>query len=116
MSLPVQVFGRRNAQPFHALRRPASEKRQGTKSRWVGHWRCRVLYGELSAASGSKRMRRSGRAHGFDPRRGCPCRADRADRGGVDQNGAGDAGQSDAPMRACAMPVEIRREWLGSLW
>jgi hypothetical protein len=29
----VQVFGRRNAEPIHALRRPASEKRQGTKSR-----------------------------------------------------------------------------------
>jgi hypothetical protein len=36
-------------------------------------------------------------------------------KGGVDQNGAGDGGQSDAPMRACAVPVEIRREWLGSL-
>jgi hypothetical protein len=27
---------RRNAEPIHALGRPASEKRQGTKSRWVG--------------------------------------------------------------------------------
>jgi hypothetical protein len=33
----VQVFGRRNAEPFHTLRRPASEKRQGTKSRLVRH-------------------------------------------------------------------------------
>jgi hypothetical protein len=24
--------------PTQPLRRPASEKRQGTKSRWVGHW------------------------------------------------------------------------------
>jgi hypothetical protein len=45
MSPPVQVFGRRNAEPIHALWRPASEKRQGTKSRWVGHWRCRGLWG-----------------------------------------------------------------------
>jgi len=30
----VQVFGRRNAEPIHALSRPASEKRQSTKSRW----------------------------------------------------------------------------------
>ena len=111
----MQVFGRRNAEPIHAFRRPASEKRQGTKSRWVGHWRCRGLYGELSGASGSKRMTRSGRAHGFGPRRGCPCRAERADRGFVDQNGAGDAGQSDGPTQAGAMPVEIRREWLVSL-
>jgi hypothetical protein len=29
----VQVFGRRNAEPIHALSRPASEKRQSTKSR-----------------------------------------------------------------------------------
>ena len=33
----------------------------------------------------------------------------------VDQNGAGDAGQSDGPTQAGAMPVEIRREWLVSL-
>ena len=111
----VQVFGRRNAEPIHALWRPASEKRQGTKSRWVGHWRCRGLYGELSGASGSKRMTRSGRAHVFGPRRGCPCRAERADRGFVDRNGAGDAGQSDGPTQAGTMPVEIRRECLASL-
>jgi hypothetical protein len=36
MSVPVQVFGRGDAEPIHARRRPASEKRQGTKSRWVG--------------------------------------------------------------------------------
>jgi hypothetical protein len=35
----VQVFGRRHDDPFHALWRPASKKRQGTKSREVGHWR-----------------------------------------------------------------------------
>jgi hypothetical protein len=33
MSPPVQVFGRRQRRSNHALRRPASEKRQGTKSR-----------------------------------------------------------------------------------
>jgi hypothetical protein len=31
-SLPVQVFGRRNAETLPALGQPASEKRQGTKS------------------------------------------------------------------------------------
>ena len=111
----VQVFGRRNVEPIHALVGPASEKRQGTKSRWVGHWRCRGLYGELSGASSSKRMTRSGRAHGFGPRRRCRCGAERADRGFVEQNGAGDAGPSDGPTQAGAMPVEIRREWLVSL-
>jgi hypothetical protein len=34
----VQVFGCRREGPIHPLRRPASEKRQGTKSRLVGHW------------------------------------------------------------------------------
>jgi hypothetical protein len=32
----VQVFGCRHDDAIHALRRPASEKRQGTKSREVG--------------------------------------------------------------------------------
>jgi hypothetical protein len=33
MSAFVQVFGRRNAETIDALGRPASKKRQGTKSR-----------------------------------------------------------------------------------
>jgi len=37
----VQVFGCRHDEAILALRRPASEKRQGTKSREVGHRRCR---------------------------------------------------------------------------
>ena len=49
MSVPVQVFGCRHDDAIHALRRPASEKRQGTKSREVGHRRCRGRYGELAA-------------------------------------------------------------------
>ena len=32
------------------LLRPASEKRQGTKSRKVGHLRCSRRYGDLAAA------------------------------------------------------------------
>jgi hypothetical protein len=32
-----QVFGRRGCCASHTLMRPASEKRQGTKSRWVRH-------------------------------------------------------------------------------
>ena len=45
----VQVFGRQHDEPFHALWRPASKKRQGTKSREVGHRRCRGRYGDLAA-------------------------------------------------------------------
>lgn len=40
MSPVVQVFGCRHDEAIHALRRPASEKRQGTKSREVGYRRC----------------------------------------------------------------------------
>src|SRR5260370_8940076 len=46
----VQVFGRRHDDPFHVLWRPASKKRQGTKSREVGHRRCNGRYGGLMAA------------------------------------------------------------------
>src|SRR3977135_4303369 len=38
MSALVQVFGRRNDETDHALKRPATKKRQGTKSRAVGQW------------------------------------------------------------------------------
>jgi hypothetical protein len=115
MTARAQVFGRRNVEPIHAFGRPASEKRQGTKSRWVGHWRCRGLHGELSGGAGLKEDDAKRSSPGFDPRRGGPGGAERADRGFVDQNGAGEAGQSDGPTQARAMPVEIRREWLVSL-
>ena len=36
--------------PDHRLRRPAAEKRQGTKSREVGHRWCNGRYGDLMAA------------------------------------------------------------------
>ena len=39
MSPFVQVFGCRHDEAIHALRRPASEKRQGTKSREVAQMR-----------------------------------------------------------------------------
>src|SRR5260370_40589931 len=48
MSVVVQVFGCRHDDAIHALRRPASEKRQGTKSREVGHRRWRRSHGELA--------------------------------------------------------------------
>src|ERR1700694_2134146 len=50
MSVRVQVFGRRHDDPSHVLWRPASKKRQGTKSREVGHRRCNGRYGDLMAA------------------------------------------------------------------
>jgi hypothetical protein len=53
MSACVQVFGRRHDEPIHALWRPASKKRQGTKSREVGHRRGSGRYGDLMAAPSS---------------------------------------------------------------
>ena len=44
MSVVVQVFSRRQRRPHHALRRPAAEKRQGTKSRGVGHCLAAALW------------------------------------------------------------------------
>jgi hypothetical protein len=52
----VQVFGRRNAKTIHALRRPASEKRQGTKSRGVGHRGCRGRYGDYMSGALSSQI------------------------------------------------------------
>ena len=52
----VQVFGRRD-DAIHALRRPASEKRPGRKSREVAHWRCRGCYEDLAAGFGLMRLR-----------------------------------------------------------
>jgi len=43
----VQVFGRRDDDAICALMRPATEKRQGTKSREVGQRRCSGRYGDL---------------------------------------------------------------------
>jgi len=50
MTAVVQVFGRRHDGPFRALWRPASKKRQGTKSREVWHWRRSGRYGDLMVA------------------------------------------------------------------
>jgi hypothetical protein len=54
MPLVVQVLGRRHDGPFRALWRPASKKRQGTKSREVWHWRRNGRYGDLMAAPSSR--------------------------------------------------------------
>ena len=48
MTGSVQVFGRRNAETIHALWLPASEKRQGRKSRVRGADRA-AGYSDLAA-------------------------------------------------------------------
>ena len=49
-SVHVQVFGCRDAEILPSLGQPASEKRQGTKSRDVGHRQCSGCYGDLASA------------------------------------------------------------------
>jgi hypothetical protein len=46
----VLVFGCRHDVAIRALSRPASKKRQGTKSRGVGHWPGSECYGDLMLA------------------------------------------------------------------
>jgi hypothetical protein len=53
-----------------ALGRPASEKRQGRKSRSVVQRRCGVRYGDLAAGLGLKRSNRSGCGGWFGADRG----------------------------------------------
>jgi hypothetical protein len=63
MTACVQVFGRRHEEAIHALRRPASEKRQCTKSREVGHWLGSERYGDLMLAPISMMSGRPARQH-----------------------------------------------------
>jgi len=58
MTAFVQVFGRRDDNVLHALRRPAAEKRQGTKSRAMVQRRCRGRYGDLATGYGLRRLER----------------------------------------------------------
>src|ERR1700730_15443680 len=53
MSAAVQVFGRRQHETLGTPSWPASKKRQGTKSREVGHRRSNRRYGDLMPAQSS---------------------------------------------------------------
>jgi hypothetical protein len=60
MTASVQVFSRRRRKTFHALMRPAAEKRQCTKSRReVVRWRCRGLWGLYEHCEHAKLARRT---------------------------------------------------------
>ena len=45
----ILIYSARDDDTIHALLRPASKKRQSTKSREVGHRRCRGRYGDFAA-------------------------------------------------------------------
>src|ERR1700732_3278170 len=111
ISAVVQVFGRRNAKIIDALWRPASEKRQGTKSRGAGHRRCSGRYGDLAAAWVSGTLRRCGRSDRFTLKRGRARRGEQADRTLRQKICGATAGRSGGPTQAGALPAESQRAW-----
>jgi hypothetical protein len=115
MSAHVQVFGRRDDEAIPAHRRQASEKRQGTKSREVGHRRCSGRYGDFAAGSGLRRLDRSGCDGRVSATRRRVRRYERAFWASRDKIGGATAGESSTPMRAWALPAESRPEWRSSL-
>jgi len=46
----ILIYSARHAEAIPTLGEPASEKRQGRKSRDVGHQRCSGRYGDLAPA------------------------------------------------------------------
>src|SRR5260370_41205003 len=75
----VQVFGRRDAETIPTLGQPASEKRQGTKSRGVGHRQCSGCYGDLASAGVLGKLSRRWRSDRFSLNLGRACWRERAD-------------------------------------
>jgi hypothetical protein len=106
----ILIYSARNAEPIHALRRPASEKRQGTKSRWVGHGGCSKHYGELAAALVGRRSGGSGRRDRFGSEDGGRCWYKPVDRTVHDQIGGASAGQSDRAVQWWALLAVIQHE------
>jgi hypothetical protein len=106
MAAFVQVFRCRHCETIRALRRPASEKRQGRKSRWVGHRRCRGLYGDLASGCRAGRYGRSGRAGRFGSKVGWARGHERVN--GLSGDAISDAvsGPSGVSTQVGAPPVE----------
>ena len=96
----VQVFGRWNAETIRALWQPASEKRQGRKSRSAVQRRCGVRYGELAARAGVRSLDWSGCGNGFAAKHGWARRCERACGALNDEIGGAPAGKSIEPLRA----------------
>jgi hypothetical protein len=105
----VQVFGRWNAETIRALWQPASEKRQGRKSRSVVQRRCGVRYGDLAARPGVRSLDWSGCRDGFAAQHGFACRCERAVGALNDKIGA-TTGESSKPLRALTLPAESQQE------
>src|SRR5882757_5906488 len=80
MSEFVQVFGWRHAETIPTLGQPASEKRQGTKSRGLGHRQCSGCYGDLALACVLGKLSRRWRSDRFSSNLERACWRERTDR------------------------------------
>ncbi|MEH2472003.1 hypothetical protein V1281_006810 [Nitrobacteraceae bacterium AZCC 2161] len=106
----VQVFGCRHAETIPTLGQPASEKRQGRKSRGVGQRGCSGRYGDLAAAWVLGALERGGRSDRFTLKRGRACRGEQADRTLRQKICGATAGRSGGPTQAGALPAESQQE------
>jgi len=109
-----------NDEGLDTLWRPAAEKRQGTKSRDVGQWRCRGRYGDLATKWGIWSLGSIDCGDRFSAKRRCMRRCERALCAWRDKICRATAGESSAPMRAWALPAGSLQEcrallqwWIG---
>jgi len=100
-----------NGATIDGLDRPASEKRQGRKSRDVRQRQCSGRYGDLAAGYLAGRFERSGRCGRVGSKNRSACAGVRADCGLRDRIGGGVAGRSGWPGQAGALPAGSRPEW-----
>ena len=110
MSLLCRFSDAGNDGAIGALGRPASEKRQGRKSRSVVRGRCGWRYGDLAARSELRNLGWSGCGDGFAAQRGCGRRCERAVGALNDKIGSATTVESGAPLRAWVLPAESRPE------
>ena len=93
-----------------ALAWPASEKRQGTKSRWVVRGGCRGRYGDFAAGLGLLRLEGCGRRARFSSKDAGARGWKRVDRTLADPIEGGVAVQSRELMRVRSLPVVSQQE------
>jgi hypothetical protein len=100
-----------NRGSIHTRGRPASEKRQGRKSRSVVQRRCGVRYGDLAAGLELMRLDRSRCGGWFAVNRGWLHRGEGAIGTLHDGICGANTGQCRGRMRACLRPAASQRGW-----
>src|SRR5437667_9785237 len=99
-----------NDETLHARWRPASEKRQGTKSRWVERGGCRRRYGDFAAGFALLRLEGCGRRARFSSKDAGARGWKRVDRTLADPIEGGVAVQSRELMRVRSLPAVSQQE------